>query len=159
MSTAVVAGVTVAGLAVTLLANRVLPGPPTHATRFVEQTSSRLSHAFTTVGDRLAVGWHMIARNPAAVIPLIGLALALWLVLRRTGPVAEGVALDNRWRDAIITLVSASFVAYVANDTGPAAAGPAFIYAMSGIVYPAMLVAERRNGAAKRQPSPAGART
>ena len=151
------AGITVGGLAVTLLANRFLPGPPTHATRFVEQTGGRLGHALTTLVDRLAVGWHMIERVPAALIPLIGLALVLWLVLRRTGPVAAGMSLDRRWRDAMVTLVAASFVAYLANDTGPAAADPAFVYAMAGIVYPAMLVVAHRNGASTREPSPAGA--
>jgi len=154
-----VAGITLAGLAVTLLANRFLPGPPTHATRFVEQSGGRLGHAFTTLRDRLAVGWHMIERVPAALIPLIGLAVVLWLVLRRTGPVAAGMALDRRWREAMVSLVAASLVAYFANDTGPAAADPAFIYAMAGIVYPAMLVAGRPNGASTREPSPAGART
>jgi hypothetical protein len=43
-------------------------------------------------------------------------------------------------------LILSSAVAYFANDTGSAAAGPAFLYAMVGITYPTLLAVEQRSG-------------
>jgi hypothetical protein len=140
---ALVAGVAAVGLGAVLLANRFLPGAPTHATRFVERAGGGLGGAIDTVRHRLGIGIHQVASQPATLIPLLGLPVVFVLAVRGPGPIGPGMAIDRRWRDLTLTVILASVVAFFVNDTGSAAAGPAFIYAMSGIVYPAMLVAER----------------
>ena len=131
---AIAAAVTVAGLGVVLLVSR-LSGTPTHATRFVERTGSRLASAFSTVGERLGVGVRLVARDPAVLLPLIGLVVILWLAVRRPGILRRGLA-DRRWRNTIGVLIAAALVSYVVNDTGSTAAAPAFLYAMVAILVP-----------------------
>ncbi|HEX9234780.1 MAG TPA: hypothetical protein VF972_00705, partial [Actinomycetota bacterium] len=149
---AFVAAVAVVGLGVVLLANRFLPGSPTHATRFVEQTTGAPAHGFHVIAARLAVGARMIRHVPAAVLPLLGFVIILIVVVRRLGSVGAGMAVDARWPAIVITVCLAALVAYVVNDTGPAAADPAFVYAMAGITYPAML-ATRRAGTPPAPPA------
>jgi hypothetical protein len=96
---------------------------------------------FGVIGDHLAVGARMIADVPAAILPLLGFAIIAVLVIRRVGPVGVAMGTDERWPALVMTICVASLVAYVANDTGAAAADPAFVYAMAGIVYPAMVAA------------------
>ena len=156
---AFVAGVTAVGLAAILLANRFLPGTPTHAARFVERNGGRLGQAFDVVRQRLGVGAHQVLTQPAALLPLVGLPVILGLVLARPASLRPGLELDRRWTTMVIVLIVASMAAYFANDTGASAAAPAFIYAMGGIVYPAMLVAERGGQIQSRPPPPTGLRT
>jgi hypothetical protein len=132
-----------AGLAVVLLANRFLPGAQTHASRFVERNTDSAGSVLNTIAERLSTGFDMIADVPAAVLPLIGFVLILFLVIRRVGAVGRGMAIDDRWPAIVVVICIASLVAYVTNDTGAAAADPAFLYAMAGITYPAMLAAGR----------------
>jgi hypothetical protein len=138
---AFVAGVAAVGLGLTLLLSRILPGSPTHATRFVERAGSGLGSAFDVLRHRLAIGAHQVASQPTRLIPLLGLPIALWTILARPRPIGEAMDLDAGWRHATVTIILAAMVAYFANDTGTAAAGPAFIYAFVGIAYPAMLIA------------------
>jgi len=156
---AFVAGVTAVGLAAILLANRLLPGSPTHAARFVERNGGRVSQAFDVVRHRLGVGAHQVLTQPATLLPLVGLPVILGLVLARPAPLRPALELDPRWTTMVIVLIVASMAAYFANDTGASAAAPAFIYAMGGIVYPAMLVAEWRGRTGARPPAPTGVRT
>ncbi|HEX9313608.1 MAG TPA: hypothetical protein VGA30_12415, partial [Actinomycetota bacterium] len=153
-----VAGVTAVGLAAILLANRFLPGSPTHAARFVERNGGRLGQAFDEVRHRLGVGAHQVLTQPATLLPLVGLPVILGLVLARPAPLRQALELDPRWTTMVIVLIVASMAAYFANDTGASAAAPAFIYAMGGIVYPAMLVAERRGRTKARPSTPTGVR-
>jgi hypothetical protein len=144
---AFVAGVTALGLGAVLLANRYLPGTPTHATRFVGRAGNNLTDAFRELGDRLTVGFRQIRDAPPALIPLLGLPVVLWLVLVRPAPIGAGTALTGeRWRQALVVLTLSGIVAFFVNDTGVAAAAPLFLYAMSGMAYPAFLVATRRGG-------------
>jgi hypothetical protein len=124
-----------------LLANRYLPGAPTHATRFVERTTSRLGSAFSEIRHRLGVGWRMLNAAPAASIPLVGLAVVLGLAIAGPGPIGRGLALVPIWRDALVAMVIAAAVALVANDTGVAASAPAFLYAATLVAYTALLPA------------------
>jgi hypothetical protein len=140
---AFVAAVVAVGLAAVLLANRYLPGAPTHATRFVQRAGGRLGTAFGVVGHRLGTLVHQVASQPGNLVPLTGIVVVLILVLRRPSPVGQAMDLDRRWRDVVLTLIVASGVAFIANDTGASAAAPGFIYALVGISYPAMLLAER----------------
>jgi len=144
---AFVAGVTAMGLGVVLLANRYLPGTPTHATTFVEGTDSGIGGVLREFGDRLSVGLDQVRKAPAALIPLLGLPIILALVLTRPGPVGWGLeAAGTGWQHALIVLTLAGMVAFFVNDTGLAAAAPVFLYAMSGMAYPALLVSAARPG-------------
>jgi hypothetical protein len=135
---ALVVGIAAAGLAIVLLANRLLPGPPTHATRFVERTGHGLGLVADTLRHRFGVAVRLIDRVPAVWIPLIGLPVVLALVLWRRGPVSRGLRRERAWRDVLVVLVLASIAAFFVNDTGSSAAAPAFLYAMAGMTYAAL---------------------
>jgi hypothetical protein len=121
--------------------NRYGPGAPTHATRFVERAQGSLGSALSEIRHRLGVGFSQLNRYPTGYLPMLGLPLMLLLVLKGPGPIGPALRrLDERWRDVLVVLILASLVAYVANDTGVAAAAPAFLYAFAGIAYPAFLM-------------------
>jgi hypothetical protein len=141
---AFVAGVAAVGLGLTLLLSRILPGSPTHAARFVERAGSGLGTAFDVLRHRLAIGARQVASQPTRLVPLLGLPAVLWAILARPRPIGAAMDMDAGWRHATVTIILAAVVAYFANDTGTAAAGPAFIYAFVGIAYPAMLIASGR---------------
>jgi hypothetical protein len=141
---AFVAGVIAVGLGAVLLVNRYLAGTPTHATRFVETETSPgdILRVFT---DRLSVGIRMLNEVPAGYLPVLGLPVLLWLVLAR--PAAIGWGLDlagDAWRRGLMCLTVAGMVAFLVEDTGVAAAGPVFLYAMAGMAYPAFLASEAK---------------
>jgi hypothetical protein len=135
----------VAGLAVVLLANRYLPGAPTHITGFVERGGNGLSgvwHAFTR---RLDVGVGQLRDVPAAWLPMLGLPLVLIVALLRPEPLRDGFAVAGTvWRDVLIVLTIAAIASFFANDTGVAAAAPAFLYAATALSYPVFLRARAR---------------
>ncbi len=128
------AAAVVVGAGMVLVAHRFLTSSPTHVTRFVE-TNGGLSHAWRILADRLAVGWHLIERNPFALIPALGVPASLVVVLRPPAPVREALALHPEWRDAILVILLASAVAYVANDSGAAACGLGFGLGLGGLLY------------------------
>jgi hypothetical protein len=121
-----------AGLAVTLVLNRFVPGPGTHITEFVEgQGGSVLS----TVAHRFATGFHLIAQNPFAILPVIGVPVTLLAVLHPPAPVAASFAQHPGWREALLTILLGSVVAYAANDTGAAALGLGFGAALGALLF------------------------
>ena len=126
--------VVVAGVGMVVLAHRFLTSSPTHVTRFVEEGDG-LSHAWRTFADRLLVGWRLIARNPFALIPALGVPVSLFLVLRPAAPVREAFDRHREWRDAILVILMASAVAYLANDSGAAACGLGFGLGLGGLLY------------------------
>ncbi|HEV8420278.1 MAG TPA: hypothetical protein VGR13_02845, partial [Actinomycetota bacterium] len=72
------------------------------------------------------------------------------LVLTRPGPIGWGLEMaGKRWQQALVVLTLAGMVAFFVNDTGLAAAAPVFLFAMSGMAYPAF-VAATRGGAVDR---------
>jgi hypothetical protein len=155
MAVALVVTVAV-GLAIVLLANRFLPGAPTHATRFVERTTGRFGSAASEIRHRVGVGWHMLNAVPAAYIPLVGLAAVFVLAIAGPGPIGRGLALVPMWRDVLVAMVIAAAVAFVANDTGVAASAPAFLYAATLMAYLALLPAAwARPPPLDRPPAPA----
>src|SRR5439155_26549800 len=109
MAMALVASVAV-GLALVLVANRFLPGAPTHATRFVERATSRFGSGASEIGHRLAAGWRMLNSVPVAYIPLAGLAVVFVLAVAGPGPVGRGLAISPAWRDVVVALVIAAAV-------------------------------------------------
>jgi hypothetical protein len=140
----VFAGVTVAGMAVILLAHAVSP-VVTHVTRF-EQEAGGLTGVLEKVGDRLQVGFDLIARNPLALIPVLGLPIAIAAVLRPPAPLRPSLEASPAWRDAILVTLLAGVVAYVANDSGPAAAGFAFGLGLGGLLGVSLLAGAGKMG-------------
>jgi hypothetical protein len=145
-------GVVAVGLGAVLLANRYFPGAPTHATRFVE--GGGFGGAWRELRHRLGVGWGQIRAVPASWIPLIGLPMVLGVVLAGPGPIRRTLELEAGWRDVIIALVLASIVAYVANDTGVAAAAPGFLYAMAAVAFPAFTISVAERGRERSRATP-----
>jgi hypothetical protein len=134
-----------AGVALVLLANRFLPGAPTHITGFVERTGGGLSgvwHAFTR---RLDVGVGQLRDVPAGWLPMLGLPAVLAAAVLRPEPFRSGLAVAGTvWRGALIVLTLAAIASFFANDTGVAAAAPAFLYAATALSYPVFLWAPAR---------------
>jgi hypothetical protein len=131
---ALTAAVVVAGAVVILLAHRFLTSSPTHITRF-EESSGGLSGIWGTFADRLLVGWHLIVRNPFALVPVLGLPVVLVALLRPPAPMRTPLAAHPAWRDALLVTILASIVAYVANDSGAAACGLGFALGLGGLFY------------------------
>jgi len=130
-------GVTVLGAAVILAAHAISPFE-THVTRFEEQAGG-LAGVFERIGDRLQVGFDLIARNPFALIPVLGLPIAIAAVLRPPAALRPSLQRSPAWRDAILVTLLAGVVAYLANDSGPAAAGFAFGLGLGGLLGVSLL--------------------
>jgi hypothetical protein len=134
---AVVAAVTVVGTLVVLLLNVVSP-IESHISRFGSDPGGA-GGVLDTFVDRLRVGFDLIALNPLALIPVLGLPITLLVVLRPPPLVRASFERWPAWRDAILTIVLAGIVAYVAEDSGPAAAGFAFGSAVGGMLGVSLL--------------------
>lgn len=141
---AVVALATAAGVALILLAHRLSP-LPTHVTRF-EETAGGLAGIWDTFVDRLGVGVDLLRRNPAALVPVLGLPLALLAVLRPPAPVRSTFERWPAWRDAVLVCLLGGVVAYLANDTGAAAAGFAFGLGLGGMLGVSLLAGPEKMG-------------
>jgi hypothetical protein len=133
----VFAGVTVLGTAMILAAHAISPFE-THVTRFEEQAGG-LAGVLEEIGDRLQVGFDLIARNPFALIPVLGLPIAIAAVLRPPAALRPSLQRSPAWRDAILVTLLAGVVAYIANDSGPAAAGLAFGLGLGGLLGVSLL--------------------
>jgi hypothetical protein len=131
-------GVTLLGLAVILLAHAISP-IETYVTRFEEDVSG-LGRVVERFVDRLQVGFDLIARNPFALVPVLGLPVALAAVLWPPAPLRPSFERDPAWRDAILVTLLAGVVAYLANDSGPAAAGFAFGMGLGGLLGVSLLL-------------------
>jgi hypothetical protein len=143
---AVTAALVVVGTAVILLAHRFLTSTPTHVTRFEEATGWRFGDAWRTFTHRLSTGWHLIEQNPFALVPVIGVPATLLAVVRPPPPVRQAFDRHPAWRDALLVALLGGIVAYVANDTGPAAAGLAFGLGLGGLVYVSLVEEPEKMG-------------
>jgi hypothetical protein len=130
-------GVTLVGGALILLAHVISPFE-THVTRFEEEVSG-ITGVFEKFGDRLQVGFDLIARNPFALIPVIGLPVAIAAVLRPPAALRPSLQRSPAWRDAVLVTLLAGVVAYIVNDSGPAAAGLAFALGLGGLLGVSLL--------------------
>lgn len=128
----VVAGVALSGTTIIVLAHAISPYA-THVTRFVRDPGG-LDGLLEVVVDRLQVGVDLIARNPLALIPVLGLPIAIVAVLRPPAPLRPSLEGSPVWRDAVLVILLAGVVAYLANDSGPAAAGLAFGLGVGGLL-------------------------
>lgn len=129
----------VAGTAVVLLAHRVWP-VPTHITRF-EENAGGPAGIWSTFVDRLGVGIDLIRRNPFALVPVLGMPVALLAVLRPPASIRATFERWPAWRDAVLVTLLTGIVAYLANDSGPAAAGLAFGLGLGGMLGVSLLAA------------------
>ncbi|HKE54690.1 MAG TPA: hypothetical protein VKC55_07960, partial [Actinomycetota bacterium] len=107
-------------------------------TRFEEQAGG-LGGVFERFGNRLQVGLVLIARNPFALIPVLGLPVTIVAVLWPPRSLRPGLLRSPAWRDAILVTLLAGVVAYVVNDSGPAAAGFAFGLGLGGLLGVSLL--------------------
>lgn len=116
---ALVAGgaVAVGGTALVFVAHAAWP-TATHVDGAIAQ-GGFLAHYV----DRLAIGARMLREHPLAIIPALGGPALLALVLRAPRAIAAGFAAAPGARDVVLVAAVASLVAYVANDSGAAAAG------------------------------------
>jgi len=131
-------GAALLGSAVLLLAHALSP-VPTHVTRFGE--AGGLAGVWDAYADRLRIGFELVARNPAALIPVVGLPIVLGLILRPPDAIRASFERWPAWRDAMLVTALAGIVAYLANDSGPAAAGLAFGLGLGGILGVSLLSA------------------
>jgi hypothetical protein len=130
-------GVTLLGMALILAAHAISPFE-THVTRFEEQAGG-LGGVLEKFWDRLQVGFDLIARNPFALIPVLGLPIAIAAVLRPPAALRPSLQRSPAWRDATLVTLLAGVVAYVLNDSGPAAAGLAFGLGLGGLLGVSLL--------------------
>jgi hypothetical protein len=131
---------------VILLAHRFLTATPTHVTRFEETTGWHLGGVWRTFSHRLATGWHLIEQNPFALVPVVGLPATLVAMLRPPRPVRQALRRHPAWREALLVVLLGGIVAYVANDTGPAALGLAFGMGLGGLVYVSLVEEPEKMG-------------
>jgi hypothetical protein len=134
------AAVTLVGTAAVLVAHAVSP-VATHVTRFEERVTG-ISGVVERFADRLQVGFDLIARSPAALVPVLGLPVVVLVVLRPPAAVRPSFEARPAWRDAVLVTAIAGIVAYVVNDSGPAAAGLAFGLSLGGMLGVSLLSSE-----------------
>jgi hypothetical protein len=125
--------ITAAGMAVIAVMHRYLTDRPTHVTAFLEDTSS-FGGIVDRLTGRLEIGWNQLADTPLAAIPVVGVLVLLVVVLRPPAPIAASFDGHDAWHDALLVLLLGSVVAYLANDTGAAALGFGFGFALSGLL-------------------------
>jgi hypothetical protein len=121
------------GAAVVAAMHRYLTDRPTHVTSFLEGGDG-IAGALERQLDRLRVGLNLIADNPFALIPVVGTLVLLVVVLRPPAAIARTFRGHDTWRDAVLVIVLGSIVAYLAEDTGAAAVGFGFGFALSGLL-------------------------
>jgi hypothetical protein len=136
-----VAGVTVAGTAAVLAAHRYLADVPTHGTRLVTTEGSFLWRLWDLGLERVEATWRLIADVPFALVPVVGMPIVLWLLLRPPRWLRPHTERNRAWRDALLVIVVGSIAAFLLNDSGPAAAGLGFAMGLGGMLY-LMLVDE-----------------
>jgi hypothetical protein len=132
--------VTAVGAAAIALMHRYLTERPTHVTTFLEDTTSAGGIA-DRLTDRLGIGFEQLTDTPLALIPVVGTVVLLVVVLRPPEAIALSFEGHDAWRDAALVLLLASIVAYLANDTGAAAVGFGFGFALSGLLGVSLAVA------------------
>lgn len=124
----------VGGTILVVIAHRFLTSAATHITTFSEDTGG-VRGVWDTFVDRLGVGADLIASNPFALLPVIGVLLMLAVVRRPPGPIRASFEEAPVWRLALLAIVVTSVVAYVVNDSGAAAVGEGLTTSLAGMLY------------------------
>ena len=140
-TTSAVLAAAVSGTTLVVVAHRFLTSAPTHVTRFPEHTGG-VTALWEKLVDRLQVGTDLIAANPFALVPVIGVLVTLMTVLRP--PMSVRITFEEApaWRDALLAILLGSVAAYVANDSGAAAIGQGFTTSLGALLFVSLL---RRN--------------
>jgi hypothetical protein len=134
-SIAIAAAIVVVGMAAVFASHEFLTATPTHGTRFVEGAGRSVTGIWGTITHRLGVGFDLIARNPFALLPVLGVPACLYVVLRPTPSIRGSFERRPVWRGALLVILLGSVVAYAANDSGAAAVGLGFGLAIGGMLY------------------------
>ncbi|MBA3737852.1 MAG: hypothetical protein H0W97_04745 [Actinobacteria bacterium] len=129
----VTGAITAIGTAAVALMHRYLTDRPTHVTAFLEETHGIVG-AIERQLERLGVGLDLITDNPLALVPVVGTLVLLVVVLRPPAAIAQSFEGHDAWRDAVLVILLGSIVAYLSEDTGAAAIGFAFGFALSGLI-------------------------
>ncbi|HEX5938599.1 MAG TPA: hypothetical protein VFZ75_13075, partial [Actinomycetota bacterium] len=135
-------GWAVALIAVALL-HRYAVDRATHVTTFLE-AGGGVHGAIERQLERLEVGLDLIVDSPFALIPVLGTLVLLFVVLRPPGAVARSFEGHDALRDAVLVIVLGSIVAYLAEDTGAAALGFGFGFALAGLLDVSLAVAREK---------------
>jgi len=138
----ITAAITAIGMAAIAVMHRYLTERPTHITAFLEHTSS-FSGVLDRLIGRLGIGFDQLTDTPLAAIPVVGTLVLLFLVLRPPAAVARSFEGHDAWRDAVLVILLGSIVAYLANDTGAAAVGFGFGFALAGLIDVSLATARR----------------
>jgi hypothetical protein len=140
---AVITGaITAGGMAAIAVMHRYLTERPTHITAFLEHTSS-FSGVIDRLTGRLGIGFDQLTDTPLSAIPVVGTLALLILALRPPPAIARSFEGHDAWRDAVLVILLGSIVAYLANDTGAAALGFGFGFALSGLIDVSLATARR----------------
>ena len=132
-----------AGVALVVLMQRFLASSPTHITRFAEG-AGHAGGVVATALERLRIGANLVVTHPFALLPMAGVPVTLWAVLR-PGPRLEPVLREEpALTAALVTILVGSIVAYVVNDTGASALGLGFASAVSVLLF-VPLIARRES--------------
>ena len=142
MTGLITGAITAIGMAVIAVMHRYLTERPTHITAFLEHTSS-FADVLDRLTGRLGIGFDQLTDTPLAAIPVVGTLVLLILVLRPPAAIARSFEGHDAWRDAVLVILLASIVAYLANDTGAAAVGFGFGFALSGLLEVSLATARR----------------
>ena len=123
-----------AGTILVVVAHRYLTSAATHITAFSEHTGG-VAGLWDKFVDRLGVGFDLIADNPFALVPVIGVLVMLGVVLHPPAPIRRSFDAEPVWRLALLTIVVGSVVAYLVNDSGAAAVGEGLTTSLAGMLY------------------------
>jgi hypothetical protein len=134
--------ITAVGMTAIALMHRYLTDRPTHISAFLERTNS-VAGVLDRLTGRLEIGFDQLADTPLAAIPVVGTIVLLILVLRPPAAIARSFEAHDAWRDAVLVILLGSIVAYLANDTGSAALGFGFGFALSGLLDVSLATARR----------------
>ena len=134
--------ITAVGMAAIAVMHRYLTERSTHITAFLEHINS-VAGVLDRLGGRLGIGFDQLTDTPLAAIPVVGTLVLLVLVLRPTAAIARSFEGHDAWRDAVLVILVGSIVAYLANDTGAAAVGFGFGFALSGLIDVSLASARR----------------
>ena len=123
-----------AGALMVLLTQRYLASSPTHITHFAEG-SGHSGGILGTIAERSRIGVTLLVTHPFAAIPVLGVPVALWVVLRpgpRLGPLLRK---EPAFTGSLITILLGSIIAYAVNDTGASALGLGFAWAVGALLF------------------------
>jgi hypothetical protein len=142
MTGLITGAITAIGMAAIAVMHRYLTDRPTHVTAFLEHTNS-VAGVLDRLGGRLGIGFDQLTDTPLAAIPVIGTLVLLGVVLRPPAAIERSFEGHDAWRDAVLVILLGSIVAYLANDTGAAAVGFGFGFALSGLIDVSLATARR----------------